>query len=100
MEETTFDIGPVKIGIGLHTGPVIHGNIGSEKVMQYTVIGDTVNVTARLSDVAGPNKIVLSPEMVSALGARVETTSLGPVELKGVSEPMELHSLERCLAAD
>jgi class 3 adenylate cyclase len=62
LREMRFSIGEIAIGIGLHCGKVIHGRIGSdERLLQYTVLGDPVNTTARLSDVAAPNQIVLSP---------------------------------------
>lgn len=96
VERMDFDIGRVGIGIGLNWGPVIHGNIGSEKVLQYTVIGDVVNTTARLSDLAAPGQVVLSPSMLAKLGDRVETRALGKVELKGKSEPLETFELVHC----
>ncbi|HPS03071.1 MAG TPA: adenylate/guanylate cyclase domain-containing protein [Candidatus Sumerlaeota bacterium] len=97
LREMHFSIGDMAIGIGLHCGKVIHGQIGSdERLLQYTVLGDTVNTTARLSDVAGPNQIVLSPQMLLALGEAVETQALGRVRLKGKRQPMETFELVRC----
>ena len=97
VNKMTFQVGPVSIGIGLNHGRLIHGNIGSEKVMQYTVIGDVVNTAARLSDVAKPNQVVLSPSILKCLGDRVEIRALGEVELKGKSEPLETYELVRCV---
>jgi adenylate cyclase len=97
VREMTFLVGKISIGIGLHHGNVIHGNIGSEKMMQYTVIGDTVNTTERLSSVAERNQIVLSPTLAKTLGSHIETRPLGIVDLKGKSEPMETFELLRCL---
>ena len=99
LSETVFPVGEISVGIGLHRGPVIHGDVGSQKkrVVQYTVIGDTVNTTARLCSIAAPNQVVLSSEIARALQGRIECKSLGLVELKGKTEPLETFELVRCL---
>jgi len=97
LREITFAIGEIQVGIGLHCGRVIHGNIGSERVMQYTVIGDIVNTTARLSNVAKPNQIVMSAAMQAALGSSVKSNPLGQISLKGKSAPVETFELLECL---
>jgi len=53
------------LGVGLHTGPVLHGFIGAKERMEFTVIGDAVNITARLADGAGAGEVVVSADLYS-----------------------------------
>lgn len=62
----------VQLAMGLHTGTVVAGNLGSEKRMEYTVIGDTVNVAARLESMAQPGQILVSAATREKLGPDAE----------------------------
>ena len=64
--------------------------------MQYTVIGDNVNTTARLSSVAKANQIVMSAAMKEAVGDTVRSNPLGLIALKGKSAPVETFELIEC----
>lgn len=76
--------GPLRIHVGLHTGPVAAGNIGVESYLQYATIGDAINLASRISNVAGPGEIVLSEATRGALGqTRYPLEALPPVLLKG-----------------
>lgn len=90
LKEMTFEHGEFEIGIGLHWGEILHGNLGSERIMQYTVIGDTVNTAARLCDNCAPGKILLSLAFIDNLGLEVALTELDPMLFKGKSEPMRV----------
>jgi len=81
----------ISIGVGLHTGPAVIGNIGSTQRMQYTAIGDTVNVAARLVSLAAPGQIIVSEEIRNS--AEGSFAPLGEVELKGREQKMNAYSL-------
>ncbi len=58
---------PFRIGIALHAGPAIHGFIGAPERMEYTIIGNTVNIASRYCDAASPGEILVSPAVYSRL---------------------------------
>jgi adenylate cyclase len=85
----------LRMGIGIHSGGVFAGNVGGEGRMKYTVVGDTVNVTARLEAL---NKelgttTLITEETRQALGARVATRYLGEVPVKGRIQPLRVYEL-------
>jgi len=79
----------VQLGIGVSTGDVLMGNLGSEARMEYTVVGDAVNVAARLEALARPRQTLATKEVVDAC-PRVTFTSLGPHALRGKAQPVEV----------
>jgi len=85
----------LEIGIGIHTGPVIAGYIGSSKALSYTVIGDTANTSARLCGAAGPGEILVSAATLEKLGSRFDYQELPPVQLKGKEKPFRLYAIRR-----
>ena len=85
----------LKVGVGVHFGPAVVGNMGSERRMDYTAIGDTVNTAARLEANAPGGTIYISRAVADALGERAVVRSLGgSVRLKGKAEGFEVLTLE------
>jgi adenylate cyclase len=77
----------LRIGIGLNYGEAFAGNIGSERRLEFTVIGDTVNTAHRLCAVAGPGEILITENMRQALYAPPPLAERPPMELRGKSQP-------------
>jgi adenylate cyclase len=85
---------PLAIGIGIHTGPLVAGYIGSPKALSYTVIGDTVNTSARLCGIAEAGQIIVSESTVARLGNRFELAELPPAKLKGKERPLRVYDVK------
>jgi adenylate cyclase len=73
----------LQTGIGITTGEVLAGNIGSERRMHYAVVGDSVNVAARLQTVAGPGQILVDEPTHALVRDLVVSQDLGSLRLAG-----------------
>ena len=85
---------PLAAGIGVHTGPVVAGYIGSSKALSYTVIGDTANTSARLCGIAAPGQILVSEQTLSQLRNGYVVEELPPAQLKGKEKPFRVFSVK------
>jgi adenylate cyclase len=87
--------------IGINSGPMLAGNMGSRERMEYTVVGDSVNLASRLASAGEPGQLVISEEMQldPRLIGRVETRKLGTIRLRGKRLPVATYQITG-LAAD
>jgi adenylate cyclase len=93
-EDLRNRLGParnIEIHIGVNTGTVAAGNIGSADYVQYATIGDATNVASRICTVAGPGEIVIDAKTAGLVrGAGFALEALGPTSLRGKPTPFEL----------
>jgi adenylate cyclase len=82
---------PIHIGIGINTGKVITGAIGSTRALQYTAIGDAMNVASRLVSLAKPGEIIISDVTYRRVADRIEAVPLPPVRVKGKADEMQIY---------
>ena len=94
VERVQRGLAPMRIGIGLHHGPAVVGNIGSAERMQYTAIGDTVNIAARLVSRAEPGQILISETMHAAAGGGDLFHDLGQISVKGREGQLQVYSVD------
>ncbi len=82
------------LGVGLHSGEATVGNVGTEKVMDYTVIGDVVNVAKRLTEEAAAGQILMGEATFSHVADIVEAEPLGPRLIRGRSEAVTVYGVQ------
>lgn len=85
---------PIEMGIGLNTGEVVAGNIGSDKRMKYSVIGSPVNVAARIQGLASGGQIFASATTIDRAGPDVLTCGHLNVKMKGLDRPVPIYEIE------
>jgi PAS domain S-box-containing protein len=78
-------------GVGVHTGEVVVGNLGTSEYMNYTAVGDTVNVAARLQSAAAAGEVLCSAAALEQAGGGVRATHLGELVVKGRAQPVDAY---------
>ncbi|HYV47088.1 MAG TPA: adenylate/guanylate cyclase domain-containing protein [Myxococcaceae bacterium] len=83
----------LEFGIGVNTGAAIAGNIGSKERLEYTVVGDAVNVAQRLQAMAGAGEVHISTATYARLKGRFEVEHRGEVKVKGRERPVDIYKV-------
>ena len=83
----------IQIRVGLNSGDVVVRSIGSDLRMDYTAVGQTTHLAARMEQLAAPGSIVMAPETLRLAEGYVAVKPLGPVNIKGLSAPVEVYEV-------
>ena len=92
---------PVQFRIGVNSGTMLAGNMGSRERMEYTVVGDTVNLASRLCAISNSGQIVVSRDMYLSNGVseRVRAGEHQSIRLRGITQPVSTYLIEGMTAA-
>ncbi len=93
-ERAKAGLPPVNIRVGINSGPAVAGNVGTEKRVDYTVLGSSVNIASRLeSGVAKPGQVVISQNTYDMVPGEFKVESLGEFPLKGLQQKMPVYQV-------
>ena len=84
---------PIQIRVGVNSGEVVVRSIGSDLKMDYTAVGQTTHLAARMEQMAMPGSIMMTADALRLAEGYVQVKSLGPVNVKGLNEPVEVYEI-------
>src|SRR5213596_2254964 len=85
---------PIHVRIGLHSGEVVVRSIGSDLRMDYTAVGQTTHLAARMEQIARPGAILVSADTLKLAEGYVAVKPVGPIRVKGLPDAIEVYELE------
>ncbi len=85
----------IKIGVGINTGDVVAGYVGTRERVELTVLGDTVNVAAGLQSIARPNRLLVGPATQAAIVGLYDTRRVGSITVKGRINEVQAYEVLR-----
>jgi tetratricopeptide (TPR) repeat protein len=89
--EEEWGIGGFNVRVGINTGLVVVGEVGSDLRVEYTAMGDAINLAARMESAAEPGTILITEDTHKLIAPWFETEALGPMEVKGKTEPVAVY---------
>jgi len=89
---------PISIRVGLNSGEVVVRSIGSDLHMDYTAVGQTTHVAARIEQAALPGSILIAAATLRLAEGRVTVKPLGPIQMKGLAQPLEVYEAVAAIA--
>ena len=90
---TVGDEDRLQFGVGVHTGEAVVGNVGSPERLDYTAMGDSVNLAKRLQEVAAPMQVLISDNTYQLVSDYVQVNELNPIQVKGRQQYTKVYEI-------